>query len=203
MTLHVLVVGNSGTEWMRGVLSSFDATIPGRIKVEVPSAAAFAGKLAEAVGDTPIDVLDILDHGNPGVQFLGRNQNERSILFGTGPDMTTPLDLPPRFDELKKLLSRFAIVRLLGCDVGGTPNTAVGLNIAGRALALKLAAALGEQRQVLLTLAAIRPTFFDENGFKDGPMFESMFSANAALDGPAPPNRSDNLRTLKVLGFHL
>lgn len=205
MTLHVLVVGDPGEGFMTRVFDAVDAAGPDRRKLRVTSPDDLVAKLTSLVERERrrVDVLDIFDHGNPGVQFLGApTGTTRPVLFASDHVFANPLKGLDAA-RLRPLLARHALVRLLGCEIGGTdnPSIAVSAGQAGRALVLKLAHALGEQREVLATLVPVGERMFDAAGFRDGPGRELLYSSHAAFDGDPPADRDANLTALGAAGF--
>lgn len=202
MTLHVFAVGDPDDPVLT---AAFDAAVETDElkKIRAGDPEELLSRLVELVARLgPIDVLDIYDHGNPGEQAFGRPvQGEKPLLFKSDDSMSAPLTGvdPKRFDPL---LGRHAQVRLIGCEVGATSNTAVPRSVrtAGRALLLKLAHALGRQREVLASVVPVVAAAFDEHGFSDGPARESLYSSHAAWDGE-PQDRIKSIALLKSLGF--
>jgi Domain of unknown function (DUF4347) len=118
---------------------------------------------------SPIDTLDVFDHGANGVIAIGDD-----ILV----DFSDPERMPDvtLFEQIAGYLDPRAHIRLLGC------NTAVGP--AGRNLLLALSAALGAERLVFGTIERVLPEQFSEAGFLLSN--ELLYSSRAALDYPAP-----------------
>jgi hypothetical protein len=202
VTVHVFVIGGEPHEFMTDVFRVFHG--PGRFPIRATSATSWIEVVKDVVRRIgAVDVLDFLDHGNPGVQHLGLPEaGIRPVLFRSGPDLVRPLDgVDPR--TFRDLLARHAVVRLVGCETGGTsnPRLAVTAGNEGRALTLKLAHRLGEQRHVLAMLIPTSRAHFDEGGLLGGPAREYMYSCHAALDAVPPLDRADLLEWLEHAGF--
>lgn len=203
MTLHVFAVGDLGDALLRQVFESAVETAELR-KIQADSPEELVKGLVQLVDRErrKIDVLDIFDHGNPGVQHFGRPiEGKRPVLFRSDDQFASPLEGDP--SKLHSVLSRHAIVRFLGCETGGTgnPSLAVSAGRRGRALVLKVAHLLSEQREVLATLVPVVGPMFGPHGFLDGPAREVMFTSHSAWDDDPPADRSANIRALKQAGF--
>ena len=127
----------------------------------------FIEAVRHAATVSPLELVDIFDHGAPGAMAIG---DELLLNIGASPPNVEA------FESLHHYLAPTAQVRLLGC------NTAVGSP--GRKLLVKLAAELGEQRIVFGTIDRVEPYHFGPDGFTL--VEELLFSSVAALDSEAP-----------------
>jgi hypothetical protein len=204
VTLHVFAVGDPDDPLLTHAFGAAAET-PELRKVRASESGELVSKLQSVVASERrlIDVLDLFDHGNPGVQYFGRRvSGERPVLFRSDHLYSTPLQgLPP--DALKDVLSTHAVVRLLGCETGGTsnPSLAVSAGRAGRALILKVAHRLGGQRTVMATVVPVVGPMFGSHGLLDGPARESLLSSHACWDNDPPTNRIENIDKLIADGF--
>jgi hypothetical protein len=129
----------------------------------------------------PIDRLDIVAHGAPGLQKIGNDvlfqANEKDLLFGG--------------DVVLRLLPALAAnarVRLLGCRTATERP--------GRTLLVKLAQQFGGEVIVYGTIDRVSPEHFETGDFSQ--VQELLFSSDAAIDRDAPTadERRTNLLSL-------
>jgi hypothetical protein len=119
----------------------------------------------------PLDQLDIVDHGEPGLARLGSD-----VLFEVETDEGGLKGLSTA-RAIAVHLSSTARVRLIHC------NTAEGAT--GRSLLLQLARVFGENREVFGGIGSINEDDFDSAGFDPRSECPSLFSSEEAMSGPA------------------
>lgn len=132
-----------------------------------------------------LDLLDVIDHGRPGVQMIGRD-----VLFASDADFCSPLRGQLSACAIAGHLSPFAHVRLLGCVVATDDDADATTPAAGRLVLYKTARALGERRTVFGTLRPTNSGDFADVGYLL-PTLENeiLFSSLAALDGDPPSHK--------------
>jgi Domain of unknown function (DUF4347) len=132
-----------------------------------PDALAQTVRSVASASHTPVDTLDLFDHGGGG--FLWMGEQKLFIQDGTGLSIAR---------ALRPLLTIDARVRLLGCE------TAVGA--AGRALLTMLREALGGSVVVYGTVTTTDSTNFDHTGFRKIDEERILFSSTEAATATAP-----------------
>ncbi|CAN5268904.1 hypothetical protein BH11MYX1_BH11MYX1_12320 [soil metagenome] len=135
-----------------------------------------------------LDILDLFDHGTPGLQAMGD-----AVLFASDLDPDSDLENVEIARPLGRYLKPFGYVRLLGCRTALESTTR-----SGRLLLIKLARALGAHRVVFGTNDTIYQTAFDEEGFLTTQELRFLFSSLAAIDGPAPEIEARMASILKI-----
>ncbi len=182
MGLHILAIGRpntTGTGPMTNVVDRARDRVHGlgslvlarcRDESDLLKAVAHHGR-----SESRIDILDIFDHGGPGVQNLGGD-----VLFSSDGSRSSKLVGESAAINMRPHLSDVAQIRLLGCLTTG------GDGVKGRFLLLKLARALGGNRVVFGTIEKIDHKSFGPDGFPPEMNDSFLFSSFAALDGLAP-----------------
>lgn len=126
-----------------------------------------------------IDVLDIADHGRPGLMRIGKH-----ALFETDTNRTD-LTGAEVLGSLAALVAEGGCIRLLGCRTAAFED--------GRALLRRMARATGNRSRVYGTIGRVQLVHFHAPGFLGANNL--LFSSEAAIDYPAPTDedREHNL----------
>jgi hypothetical protein len=143
--------------------------------------------VADVGKDGLIDVLDLFDHANAGVQSMGGK-----VLFQSDAKPQSPVVGADIAFALRPYLADHAQVRLLGCKSALGPE--------GRLLLFKLRLIFGQHRVVIGTIDGDDVNDFDENGFRLESEKTYFFDSYAAFDNEAPDKATRIKNYLALLG---
>lgn len=186
---HLLVIGrplpvlpNADTEVVAKKITS-----PRVIVRRCEDPATLPQIVADVAQGGLIDMLDLFDHSNKGVQSMGGK-----VLFQTDDKPTSPLVGADIAIALRPYLAENAQIRMLGCLSGINPE--------GRLLLFKLRRVFGQHRIVIGTIDGCDANDFDENGFRLDGEVANFFDSYAAIDHEAPDKPTRLTNYLAMLG---
>jgi hypothetical protein len=195
--LHLIVIGSRPDDvdpidqFMDVVASSIRETAS-FVMARATRAASLLDIVAFAAKHTPIEVLDVFDHGTHGYQWLGDGP-----VFGfTAKDGLIGGDTAA---GLAPYLADTAHVRLLGCGIADDDPRTTTID-EGRVMLYRLGELLGGRRTMFGTVRAVVPAAFDAagSGFLREMETDFLFSSRAALDRSPPDweERKDNIKAM-------